>query len=243
MNDGIIIQQVYKNRDWLWNVPYGAALDLVYERHLKYSKKWNFDYLVARGEVKVEWKPNNGGWAKLELIRQALAKGYKYICWIDADAVIVDMNTDLRTGCPEGLGMVMHTGPLTPGPHLNVGIMLMQNTPRVRELFDEWVTRYPGTQEFPWHEQGEAHKLAHDPKWKGVIIQIDKKWNSCVAALTHVDDAVIEGWHGMGDPTQRLEQMRRYMTDVLHEPIELEGGLSRPRAKRGEVEKVAIGDR
>lgn len=217
MRDAVIIQHVYKRHEWTENEPYHAALDLVYKRHLAYADKWNMDYLVVRGEVRVDFKPNNGGWAKLELVRMALADGYKFIIWIDADAMIVDMDTDLREGCPEGLGMVLHTGPGTPGPHLNVGVMLIQNTPRVRALVDEWLTRYPGTTEFPWYEQGEAHKLARDPKWQDVIIQIDSKWNSCIYAGTHVDNAIIEAWHGMGNGAMRLAQMRQFMKEVLHE--------------------------
>ena len=108
--------------------------------------------------------------------------------------------------------MVMHDGLGTPGPHLNVGIMLMQNTPRVREFFDEWVTRYPGTTEFPWWEQGEAHKMRQDPKWAGVVIEIPAKWNSCIAAANHVEDAVIEAWHGMGNGAQRYEQMKAFLS-------------------------------
>lgn len=216
MRDAVIIQQVYKRREWTGNDAYQAALDLVKGRHNVYTVKYNMDYLVVRGEVKAEWLPNHGGWAKLELVRQMLLRGYKYIVWIDADAMIVDMHTDLRDGCPMGLGMVMHNGAGTPGPHLNVGVMLMQNTPRVREFFDEWCSRYPGTTEFPWYEQGEAHKMAHDPKWQDVVIQIENKWNACVYANTMVDNPVVIGWHGMGSPAQRTDQMRQYMTEVLN---------------------------
>lgn len=217
MNDMVIIQQAYKRHEWPAQAEYMPGLDLVAARHQAYATKWKIDYLVVRGEVRADFLPNCGGWAKLELVRQMLKKGYKYVAWIDVDAMIVDMNTDLREGCPEGLGMVLHTGPGAPGPHLNVGVMLMQNTERVRQFFDEWISRYPGTNEFPWYEQGEAHKMAHDPKWQDVVIRIDNKWNSCLYAQTYVENQVIAGWHGMGTPAQRVAQMRQYMTDVLHE--------------------------
>jgi hypothetical protein len=212
--DAVIIQQAYKSHGW--PDTYIPALELTKARHQAYADKWNMDFLRVLGEVKTEFLPNRGGWAKLELIRLMLADHYKYIIWIDADAMIVDMDTDLRTGCPEGIGMVLHNGPGTPGPHYNVGVMLIQNTPRVVAFVDEWLTRYPGTTEFPWHEQGEAWKMAHDPKWQDVVFQIDNKWNSCLYAGTFVDNQVIAGWHGMGNPEQRTMQMRQYLTEVLH---------------------------
>jgi hypothetical protein len=233
VNDGVIIQQAYNKHEW--NDDYHPALELVRERHQAYADKWKFDYLVVFGEVRLDWEVSHGGWAKLELVRQMLAKGYKYVVWVDADAMIVDMNTDLREGCPEGLGMVVHNGAGTPGPHMNVGVMLMQNSERVRAFFDEWVTRYPGTTEFPWYEQGEAHKMAHDPKWAGVVIEIDKRWNSCVYAETHVNNAVIEGWHGMGTPAQRTEQMRTFL-DLLNKSG-IESGLIPAPLLAGEVKE------
>jgi hypothetical protein len=209
MNNAIVIQQAYNGREWLGS--FIPALELVEERHLSYCRKWKIDYMSVIGEVREDYKPNTGGWAKIELVLRALEKGYSYVAWIDADAMIVDMNTDLRSGCPDGVGMVLHDGQGTPGPHLNVGIMLMKNSDKVREFYEELAKRYPGTNEFPWFEQGEANKMSKEPKWKDVVFKIDNKWNSCLYAKTHVDDAVIEAWHGMGDPAQRTAQMQAYL--------------------------------
>ena len=231
MNDAIIIQQVYNKHEWPDS--YHPALELVHDRHQDYADKWNFDYLVVLGEVRLDWEVQHGGWAKIELVRQMLARGYRYVVWVDADAMIVDMNTDLRDGCPEGLGMVMHNGKGTPGPHLNVGVMLMQNSERVRAFVDEWITRYPGTTEFPWYEQGEAHKMAHDPLWADVVIEIDKRWNACDYAGTHTDNPVIMGWHGMGLPAQRIEQMRIAL-DAINKA---EGGIPPAPLQTGEVKE------
>jgi hypothetical protein len=212
MRNAILLQQAYRSHQWIGS--FIPALEMVKDRHQAYCDRWEIDYLQAIGEVNPKHEPNHGGWAKLDLVEMALDRDYQYVFWIDADAMIVDLNTDLRTGAPEGIGMVMHDGPGTPGPHLNVGVMLMQNTPNVKTLVAEWLSRYPGTQEFPWYEQGEAHKMARDPKWKDTIVQIDNRWNSCLYAKTHVDNAVIEGWHGMGNPEQRTAQMKAYL-DIL----------------------------
>jgi hypothetical protein len=213
MNNAVVIQQAYRGRQWIGS--FIPALELVEPIHFAYCKKWSIDYMSVIGEVRADYLPNQGGWAKIELVRQALAKGYKYVMWVDADAMIVDINTDLRAGCPEGVGMVLHNGRGTPGPHLNVGVMLVKNSDRVKAFYEELASRYPGTTDFPWYEQGEANKMAKDPKWQDVVFQIDNKWNSCLWANTHVDDAVIEAWHGMGDPAQRTAQMQAYLEILI----------------------------
>jgi hypothetical protein len=230
-NDGVIIQQVYNKHEWPDS--YHPALELVHDRHQAYADKWKFDYLVVYGEVRLEWEVMHGGWAKIELVRQMLARGYRYVVWVDADAMIVDMNTDLREGCPEGLGMVMHFGKGTPGPHLNVGVMLMQNSERVKAFINEWASRYPGTTAFPWYEQGEANKMSKDPLWADVVKEIDMRWNSCLYAGTQCDNPVITGWHGMGTPAQRIEQMRVAL-DAINKA---EGGTIPAPLPTGEVKE------
>jgi hypothetical protein len=230
MKNAVLIQHAYGH---YFTEDYRPMIELVRERHQAYADKWQMDYLVAFGAVKTEWKADNGGWAKLELVRLMLEKGYEYVFFMDADAMIIDLNTDLRDGCPDGLGMVVHNGPGTPGPHMNVGIMFVKNSERVRALFVEWASRYPGTTTFPWYEQGEAHKMRSEDKWKDIIIEIPAKWNSCLAASNHVNDAVIEGWHGMGNGVQRYQQMKAYL-EILKQK-ETESDERQPPANGGEV--------
>jgi len=230
MRDAVLIQQVY---NWFHNDDYRPMLELVKDRHQAYADKWQMDYLTVIGAVKPEWEAWHGGWAKVELIRQMLEKDYQYVCWVDADAMIVDLNTDLRTGCPTGIGMVKHDGTGTPGAHLNVGVILMQNSADVRAFVNEWASHYPGTTEFPWYEQGEIHKMRSEAKWAGAIEEIPAKWNSCLAAANHVEDAIIEGWHGMGNGSMRYLQMSQYLR-ILQEK-ETESDKRQPPANGGEV--------
>lgn len=204
--NGVLIQQVYK---YYWWDDFKPMLDFAQPIHQAYADKWDMDYLTVVGNVREDWEAWHGGWAKVELVRQMLEKGYDYVFWVDADCLIVDDRVDLREGTPEGIGMVLHDGPGTPGPHLNVGVMLIKNSEKVRHFVKEWISRYPGNNEFPWFEQGEIHKMKND--YPGVVFQIENKWNSCTHARTHVDDAVIEGWHGMGNGAERLAQMIEYV--------------------------------
>lgn len=209
--NAVIIQQVYT---YFWGDSFAPLLDYVKPRHQAYAKKWDMDYLTVYGNVREDWPRNTGGWAKIQLIKDMLEKGYEYVFWIDADCAIADMDTDLRTGTPEGIGMVEHNGPGTPGPHLNVGVMLVKNSPKIQRFIDDWILRYPGEPVFPWFEQGEVYKMRQIEKYAGVIHQIGSKWNSCTFANTAVNDAVIQGWHGMGDAKKRLEFMKAYLSEL-----------------------------
>ena len=210
MNNAVIIQQVYT---YFWEDSFIPLLDFMKPMHQKYADKWNMDYLTVYGNVREDWARNTGGWAKLELVREMLERGYDYVFWVDADCLIVDDGVDLRTGTPEGIGMVEHNGAGTPGPHLNVGVMLIKNSAKIRQFVEDWIARYPGTTEFPWYEQGEVHKMKQIEKYAGVIHKIDNKWNSCTYAQTNVPDAVIQGWHGMGNGQTRLEFMKAYLLE------------------------------
>lgn len=207
--NAVIIQQVYT---YFWEDSFIPLLDFMKPMHQAYADKWKMDYLTVYGNVREDWAKNTGGWAKLELIREMLKRDYEYVFWVDADCLIVDDSVDLREGAPEGIGMVLHNGAGTPGPHLNVGVMLIKNSQKVRDFIDDWISRFPGTTEFPWYEQGEVHKMKSIEKYAGVIHQIDNKWNSCLYANTHVDDSVIEGWHGCGTGQQRLALMKDYLS-------------------------------
>ena len=211
MNDAVFIQHVYKTP----GPPYGGIysfepmLELARPFHAAYTKRHKMDYLIVKGQVRQEWDIYNGGWAKLEIIRQMLARGYEYVFYIDADALVVDMTADLRDGTPaEGLGLVQHQGPLVPGPHLNVGIMLIRNSERGRKFFDWWIAQYPGSREPFWAEQGVLNNARNNPEWGDLIHRIDDKYNSCEAGANVSPAPVIEAWHGMGDAQMRTEHMR-----------------------------------
>jgi hypothetical protein len=208
MRNAVLVQQAYKYMP----DDFRPMLELARPRHQAYADKWDMDYLVVHGYVKPEWTDiTMGGWAKIELVRTMLEIGYEYVFWVDADALIANIDIDLRGGCPDGLGMVEHSGPAVPGPHLNVGVMFFHNTDKVRAFVTEWMTHYPGLTVFPWREQGQANIMSQDPKWAGVVTKIDPKWNSCIAGNSQVDRPVIEAWHGMGNAKQRYEQMRAYL--------------------------------
>lgn len=196
MNNAVLIQQAYPGKG------YEEMINLTWDRNADYCNKWDFDYWTHIAPIVPEWDIKNGGWAKIELIRRALDKGYQYIVWLDADAMIYDLETDLRDGCPKGIGASWHRIPQW--NHWNVGVLLMQNTYEVREFIVSWIKEYPGAND-GWFEQGVFNRMGMKSK---VVHTLSDKWNATLN-VNMVPDAVILGFHGHGDAKQRYEAMKR----------------------------------
>lgn len=199
----ILIQQVYQGSE------YAEALALTYGRNLAYCQKYNMDYFACYSNIRDDWDWRLGGWAKLVLIRDALNNGYQYVIWLDADSLIADLNTDLRDGCPEfGVGMVHHN-PIV-RPVYNVGVMYFTNSERVRQFVNDWIGWFPGPVN-GWHEQAMLSLLSVAVPYLGLVVPLENKWNSCVKGLTHVDNAVVEGFHGEGEISNRIKLMKEWL--------------------------------
>lgn len=88
-------------------------MELTRERHEAYARAHGMDYLCHIGPKQSERHPC---WDKIPILLEVLRHGrHREIFWLDADALIVDMQRDLREALPEGcwLGMVHHGDPLT----------------------------------------------------------------------------------------------------------------------------------
>jgi hypothetical protein len=194
MNNAILIQQVYKGLD------YEPMLELTKQRNQDYCTAHNFDYECLIGTLSDKYADaNKGGWVKIEMIQRALQKGYEYIVWLDADALIKDLDTDLRDACPKGIGACWMRIPQL--NHWNVGVLYIQNSQAVKNFVAEWLDTYPGEKQ--WMEQGEFNKLAMKSK---IVQTISDRWNATIN-YSMVPDAVVLGFHGYGDANQRLGAM------------------------------------
>lgn len=194
MNNAVLIQQAYPGEG------FDKMVELTRKRNEDYCKKWNFDYQVHIDAVVPEWRMSEGGWAKIELIRRALEE-YEYIVWLDADAMIYDLDTDLRGAC-DGIGVCWHRIPQL--HHWNVGVMYVKNSPEVKDFINTWISKYPGAKD-GWFEQGEFNRLAMKSK---TVHTLSDRWNSTLN-VNMVPDAVVLGFHGCGDAKQRLALMKQ----------------------------------
>ena len=195
-NNAILIQQIYPDTEGV------ALLELTKQRNRDYCIRWKMDFQCLASASSVKYAdPVPGSWSKVELIKFALAKGYQYVIWLDADTVIADLETDLRDGCVNGIGACWQRIPQL--NHWNVGALYMGNTPEIQNFIDEWLAGYPGLGD-GWNEQGVFNKLARESR---VVQTISDRWNATLN-YTMVPDAVVLGYHGYGKTYERLQAMK-----------------------------------
>lgn len=196
-NDALLLSHVSENYE-------GANMyKLTAARNIEYCLRHKMDFeLLISGEI-----VGQGDWEKVRLIRLAMELPYKYIIWLDADTIIMDMDADLRDGCPSGkIGACRHI--LTSPPytvnldHLNVGAIYLSNCEETRKWMDYWLEGFPGTPDPPWFEQGEFNKRGGD-----IVVEIDAKWNA-TGEVNPSPHPVVLGFHGQGQNIrQRFDLM------------------------------------
>ncbi len=196
--NAILIQQVYP----MEQNSFKPMLELTRQRNRDYCIRWQMEYQCLESASSPKYAdPFTGSWSKVELIKMALNDGYKYVIWLDADALIKDIDTDLRDGCINGIGACWQRIPQL--NHWNVGVLYCVNTPQVKEFIDAWLEGFPGLGD-GWNEQGVFNKLAMQSK---VVQTISDRWNATLN-YSMVPDAVVLGYHGYGSAQERFEAMQ-----------------------------------
>lgn len=195
-NNALLIQHVSGN------IPHINLMRVTASRHLEYCLRHKFDCeLIVSGEPLTQ-----GNWDVVRMVRTAMELHYQYIVYLDVDTVIMDLEADLREGCPPGhIGMCRHV--LTKEKwgidldHFNVGAVYYSVCPETKAFVDKWLAGAPGTPEAPWWEQGVANRIND-----GTILAIDDKYNA-TPGVNMVDTPVVRGFHGQGDVLRRYNLM------------------------------------
>jgi len=201
----VLIQQVWQGD--FDRGDYHPLLELTRARNEEYCKRHDFDFLAIVGTADLKYPDiRKGNWTKVELIQRAMEQGYDYIVWLDPDAMIKDMDTDLRLGCIDGIGVCWQRIPQM--DHWNTGVIYVRNSIEVKKFIDEWIATYPG--KTGWKEQGEFNELAMKSK---VVQTISDRWNATLN-YSMVPDAVVLGFHGYGDAIHRLNAMQSILESV-----------------------------
>lgn len=198
--NAVLLQQ-----SWIGDVggvgDYQPLLALNLNRNQEYCNKHGFDYDVLMGTLDPKYSNVlQGGWVKIEMIIRALKRGYQFIVWLDPDTLIKDFDTDLRDGCPKGIGACWHRIPQL--NHWNVGALYLQNNNSTLKFMEDWLNTFPGERQ--WMEQGEFNKLAMK---SNIVETISDRWNATLN-YSMVPDAVVLGFHGNGTAQQRLDMMK-----------------------------------
>src|SRR5512146_1106150 len=214
MKTGIILQQCFSSGEFV------DMMRLTHLRHTAYARAWDMDFWAVYGDLMTHLPLYHwGGWGKIDMIRRALEQGYKYVAWIDADAAIMDMNTDLRDalkGSDALIGACKHDAPwfvnLQVPVHFNTGCMYFKNDAKTLAFVKAWADTYEVAIKDRWLEQGQFNRMIDEPEWAGVFAEIPARWNATVNVNPAADE-VVRGWHGVNPTANRLVMMRAALAD------------------------------
>jgi len=199
----VLIQHIYPD------TPGVKLFDITREHHEKYCDKHGIDYQCVIDDPCPELDKNTGSWGKVELIRRALIE-YDDVVWLDADTLIVDMDTSLVDGVQYGkIGACWQRIPQLPQGHWNVGALYLSSTMETMEFVQSWIAAYPPTD--GWLEQGIFNRLGHETN---IVVTLSDKWNATLD-VSMVPDAVVLGFHGQGDPQFRYNSMKNAFDNIF----------------------------
>lgn len=182
----VLIQQVYPDLKYF---------SLMYEflpRHAQYCAKFGIDYRLFIGEID---PCVIGAWDKVNMINEAL-KHYDLVVWLDADAVILNTDIDLRSvPLRSGVGAVWFD---FPSPHYNTGVMYFRKGRKARRFVKNWLAGFPGDDH--WHEQQVFNSMSG-------VTQLPATWN---ASRDHnwIDNPIVAAAHGIRPLEARLDFLR-----------------------------------
>lgn len=145
------------------------------ETHRVYARTHGFEYAFI-DRPRVTRLMLECAWLKLPLILSALARGYKWVLFVDADA-------EFRPGCPSIVSVVEpnksvfmvngHSG------RVNSGVILVRNTPDTLEMFAKTLRGFDSTlppEDFVgWGENG--HVIHYTKHFDGLHI-LPAQWNN-----------------------------------------------------------------
>ncbi len=134
-----------------------------------------------------------------------------FVAFLDADALIVKPEVDLRTGLPEGKDIAI----LGNASFVNSGVLLLRNTAAVRALFVQCFERGPVRENNNDFDLRLCERInAADSPVKGKVHFLDDKWNYFDTwqgqprpVGCQKKDAIILHWAGM-QKDEAFEQMK-----------------------------------
>jgi hypothetical protein len=160
-------------------------------------------------------------WNKIPVIQQLFKEGYAHVCWIDADAVIVDQAADIRRHMQDGKDMHLVRVRHMEGEIPSTGVFLIRNSAWSRALLAALWNMRQYTHHPLWENMafcdymGLAHLLsARDSE--GVPDSVRAK-RPDPARMAHVAWLPTEwNWVWLGTGAQRPPIIRHYPAMPLY---------------------------
>ncbi|GJJ75859.1 hypothetical protein EMPS_08217 [Entomortierella parvispora] len=156
----------------------GAASLPVAKNKREYAARHGYDFVARAAEfAQEEFRGRREVWGKIGAIQKVLPH-YEWVFWMDMDAVVVDMDKELKSLVQKAeMQRAALGGPLakeeislivakpTKDIMLNAGVMLIKNTDWSRKFFAEVQKRRYYYRLHPWYEQAAIWETMREPAW------------------------------------------------------------------------------
>jgi hypothetical protein len=196
--------------DWVVISGAGGAhrelLDITQPFNKAWASYWRMDYLEL-AEMRVSWD-------KVQAIWDALSSYSGGVIWIDADAMVVSLDHDIRHDAPANWNWVVHP---VEGGVPNCGVLVVR--PEADRFLIRLLNIRGSYEAHPWWEQGAAmYLLGYEPRPGGItkarapqidpgVHEMPLNWNVLVDR-TPCDDPWIIHASGMA-MSDRKETLQR----------------------------------
>lgn len=111
----------------------------IFKNNKEYCEKHGYDW-VEHWKLKEGWPQIAGAsWSKIPYILDELDKGYDWVFWIDADALVMDNEVKLEEFTDDRFDFIITSS----GASWQCGVFFTQNTDLSRELLNEVYERGP----------------------------------------------------------------------------------------------------
>lgn len=151
-------------------------------------------------------------WEKLPMLLHVLTRlndGH-LLAWLDADCLIVDPDVNIFAGFSADIAMTTVSYPGIP-EHFNTGVILLKNSPKIRELLQHAFAAWPN--DVPMNAHPKHDELAINEaivffnKFRlhgGVSVAVlPPEMNCWKHNQKNAQNPVIRAWHGMPNDTVR----------------------------------------
>jgi hypothetical protein len=199
-----------------------AIGDITVPRMRQLADRFGYDF---RYDDTLSAAPHRPNWAKVPYLLRELADGADFVVWIDADALILRFDRDIRDCLDDhhDLWMAWHTHVNCETPHPNTGLMIFRNNEWSRDFLTKvWALR--DRIATPWEEQSAVHELIGLRAPSGMIPGVDtfayreepspdrahlgrlpNEWNT-IPHLSQSADPIVHHYCGLSQ-AQRLAWM------------------------------------
>ncbi|KAF9928368.1 hypothetical protein FBU30_002406 [Linnemannia zychae] len=147
------------------------------ENKRTYADKHGYDFVARAAEfAQEEHRGRRLVWGKIGAIQKVLPH-YEWLFWMDMDAIIADMDKDLRQIIEEaeaakGSEVSLIVARPKRDKILNAGVLLIKNTEWSRDFFNEVQTRSAWYHKSSY-EQAAIWEVMTDPKWSAGVYLYD----------------------------------------------------------------------